>query len=282
MLSLNELATVNESQAASSNLSALQRLLKEEDLPTLLSSSLRHGLSSKAAADSSALFGSNYLPSPPPATFLSLLVDSIVDDGTVQILIVSAIVSLAVGTYDDPVHGWIEGVAILAAVAIVALVTATNDYQKERQFRALDAVAASAKDVKVMRNGTITLLTAEDVVVGDIVQLAPGDKVPADAVLVQTDAAGLQIDESSLTGEAEAIAKNTMEDGDPFALSGCNVVDGSGMACVIAVGRNSQWGKIKLSLEKEQTQTPLQEKLDNMAARKCPLPSRRLLRSTHN
>jgi hypothetical protein len=56
---------------------------------------------------------------------------------------ISATVSLLVGLYDDPVHGWIEGAAILLAVMIVAVVTATNDYNKEKQFRKLNAVRDS-------------------------------------------------------------------------------------------------------------------------------------------
>ena len=72
-----------------------------------------------------------------------------------MVLIASAIVSLAVGLYDDPKNGWIEGGAILLAVLLVAVVTATNNYNKEAQFRKLNAVSDNVL-VSVIRNGNIS------------------------------------------------------------------------------------------------------------------------------
>ena len=269
-LSVEDLQQCNESQSTDSNRTNLLSLTARSPLTTQLhkqlSTTTKVGLTADAIVASTALFGSNSLPAAPPPSFVSLLVDSIVDDGTVQILIVAALVSLLVGMYDNPATGWIEGVAILAAVVIVAFVTAINDYQKEQQFRKLDAVASSKPDVKVTRDGITHTITPAEVVVGDVIKLEPGDKIPGDSVLFQSDATTIEVDESSLTGEVEPILKHLPAQGDPFLLSGCNVTDGSGIAVVIAVGGNSQWGIIKKSLEKEQSQTPLQEKLDDMAA----------------
>jgi magnesium-transporting ATPase (P-type) len=89
-----------------------------------------------------------------------------------------------------------------------------------------------------------------------------GDEIPCDGVVLQFD--GLEVDESALTGEPMDIEKD--HDNDPFLLSGCTVSAGSGQFLAIAVGKDSQWGIIKSHLEKEQEQTPLQEKLDDMAA----------------
>jgi P-type Ca2+ transporter type 2C len=74
----------------------------------------------------------------------------------------------------------------------------------------------------------------------------------------------LDVDESTLTGEPEDINKDS--ESDPFLLSGCTAIAGSGRYVAIAIGKNSQWGVIKSHLEKEQEETPLQEKLDDMAA----------------
>ena len=71
-------------------------------------------------------FGDNMLPRPEGNSFLSMFMDTF-DDATVIILLISASVSLAVGIYEDPVHGWIEGATIFVAILIVSLVTATND-----------------------------------------------------------------------------------------------------------------------------------------------------------
>ena len=101
-----------------------------------------------------SLYGSNRLPFSPRKSFWQLLVDTF-DDNTLQILIAAAVVSLAVGLYDDPATGYIEGVAILSAVLIESFVTAINDDQKERQFRELSAVN-DAVNIVVLRSGRPT------------------------------------------------------------------------------------------------------------------------------
>jgi len=100
------------------------------------------------------------------------------------------VVSLAVGVYNDRrlaangqapdgVGGWVEGVAILIAVLIVAVVTATNDFTKEQQFRALSDINDNV-DVKVMRGGSVAQVSTLELVVGDVVVLDAGDKVHED------------------------------------------------------------------------------------------------------
>jgi magnesium-transporting ATPase (P-type) len=74
---------------------------------------------------------------------------------------------------------------------------------------------------------------------------------------------GLEVDEWALTGEPMDIDKNKTDD--PFMLSGCQATAGNGSFIATAVGKDSQWGVIKLHLEREQEQTPLREKLDDMA-----------------
>lgn len=132
---ISSLLSLNKAQAVADNKRALKTLGGPNDVLNLLESDAHDGISTSSVELRQNHFGRNYVASAPPPTFLSLLIDSVVEDTTVQILIVSAVVSLAVGVYDDPQTGWIEGTAILAAVVIVAFVTATNDYQKEKQFR---------------------------------------------------------------------------------------------------------------------------------------------------
>ena len=228
-----------------------------------LKSDERLGLSGAAAGDAARLaaFGANRMPAPEEETWFELFVAAF-DDTTVLVLCVAAAVSLAVGVYDDPAKGWIEGAAILAAVLIVAVVTATNDYQKQVQFRALNA----AKDdvpVKVVRDGKGASLSTLDLVVGDVVRLETGDKVPADCVLCRVEGADVSCDESSLTGETDDVDKTV--DGDCFLLSGCCLTAGNCFAVVVAVGEESQWGRIKAKLADKPADTPLQEKLDHLA-----------------
>ncbi|KAH8060849.1 calcium-transporting ATPase [Aureococcus anophagefferens] len=255
----------------------------------------RAGLSDAEAASGAriAWFGANRMPAPEEETWWELFVAAF-DDATVIVLCVAAAVSLAVGLYDDPAKGWIEGAAILAAVLVVAVVTATNDYQKQIQFRALNA----AKDdvpVKVVRGGRGAALSTLDLVVGDLVRLETGDKVPADCVLARVEGADVSCDESSLTGQQKGDSTSLQREcsararsgksihasrpsltgetddvdkgaeTDPFLLSGCALTAGNCFAVVVAVGEESQWGRIKAKLADKPQDTPLQEKLDDLA-----------------
>eukprot|EP00611_Tribonema_gayanum_P005272 TRINITY_DN1450_c0_g4_i1.p2 TRINITY_DN1450_c0_g4~~TRINITY_DN1450_c0_g4_i1.p2 ORF type:complete len:241 (+),score=79.77 TRINITY_DN1450_c0_g4_i1:236-958(+) len=97
-------------------------------------------------------FGNNCFPEPPMKGFFKLFMESF-NDTILQVLIVAAVVSLIIGIITEPGHGWIEGTAILIAVFIVAIVTATNDYSKELQFRALEKTSEESERALVLRNG---------------------------------------------------------------------------------------------------------------------------------
>ncbi|MCP9265526.1 Plasma membrane calcium-transporting ATPase 3 [Dirofilaria immitis] len=199
-----------------------------------------------------AVYGANEIPPHPPKSFLQLVWEAL-QDVTLIILLVSAIVSLALSFYrppddglgagsDDSEHeaGWIEGVAILISVVVVVLVTALNDYTKERQFRGLQAKIETEHKFAVIRGGNQIQIVVNELVVGDIAQIKYGDLLPADGVLVQSN--DLKIDESSLTGESDQIRKSP--ESDPMLLSGTHVMEGSGKMVVTAVGVNSQTGII--------------------------------------
>jgi Ca2+-transporting ATPase len=184
------------------------------------------------------------------------------EDTTIIVLVVAAVVSLAIGIYEDPAKGWIEGAAILFAVMIVAVVTASNNYNKELQFRKLNAVKDDVS-VSVIRDGLHTTINVKQLVVGDIVVLNAGDRVPADGLLVA--GSDVTCNESSLTGESDDRKKFIGEGGDVFLLSGTNLATGYAHMVVTAVGENSRWGKTKAKLAAETSDTPLQEKLDVLA-----------------
>lgn len=106
--------------------------------------------------------------------------------------------------------GWIEGVAILISVVVVVLVTALNDYTKERQFRGLQAKIETEHKFSVIRGGNQIQVVVNELVVGDIAQVKYGDLLPADGVVIQSN--DLKIDESSLTGESDQIRKAPDQD----------------------------------------------------------------------
>jgi len=264
--------SINEPQSRESNLSNLKALGNQSGIASFLQVDIDNnsntntsttGLTESQVQQRRSLYGCNSLPSSPRKSWFQLFCDCIVDDETVQILIVAAIVSLLVGIYDDPTTGYIEGCAILAAVLIVSIVTATNDYQKETQFRNLSQVNDETS-VLVLRSPLgVTSIPIDQIVIGDILLIDAGDKIPCDGLLLNSDS--LRVDESALTGEPIDVEKSTLVEGDPFLLSGCISTAGRAQFLAIAIGKDSQWGIIKAHLEKEQDQTPLQEKLDHMA-----------------
>jgi Ca2+ transporting ATPase len=185
-------------------------------------------------------------------------------DSILQVLLVAAVVSLVLGCLDNPRDGWMEGSAILFAVAIVVMVTSINDYLKDKQFAKLNAQAEDHR-VSVIRAGKEQEISVRDLVVGDLVQINTGDIVPADGILVR--GYGINVDESSITGESDQIIKEAARAGDvefhPFLVSGSKVMEGHGTMLVCAVGSNSAMGKNSSMLQStEDEQTPLQEKLE--------------------
>jgi Ca2+ transporting ATPase len=186
-------------------------------------------------------------------------------DNVLQILILAAAISLAIGIWEDPHQGWMEGAAILLAVVIVVSVTTTNEYFKQKQFIKLNA-SADYVDIAVVRGGKEMEVPAEDIVVGDIVYLKAGDILQVDGVLFRGH--GIKADESSITGESELIHKQPPGEGtaSPFLLSGSKISEGTGQMVVCAVGAKSLLGKSKEMLEEEEEEaTPLQGKLEAIA-----------------
>ncbi|XP_021330640.1 plasma membrane calcium-transporting ATPase 1 isoform X3 [Danio rerio] len=205
-----------------------------------------------------AAFGQNFIPPKKPKTFLQLVWEAL-QDVTLIILEVAAIVSLGLSFYKPPdagdkncvkgtggepeeegETGWIEGAAILLSVVCVVLVTAFNDWSKEKQFRGLQSRIEQEQKFSVVRGGQVIQIHVAEIVVGDIAQIKYGDLLPADGILIQGN--DLKIDESSLTGESDHVKKSL--DKDAMLLSGTHVMEGSGKIVVTAVGVNSQTGII--------------------------------------
>ncbi|XP_053508632.1 plasma membrane calcium-transporting ATPase 4 isoform X1 [Ictalurus furcatus] len=204
-------------------------------------------------------FGRNFIPPKKPKTFLQLVWEAL-QDVTLIILEIAAIISLGLSFYhpqgDDSSAcgqaaggvedegeaqaGWIEGAAILFSVIIVVLVTAFNDWSKEKQFRGLQSRIEQEQKFTVIRKGQVIQIPVAEIVVGDIAQIKYGDLLPADGILIQGN--DLKIDESSLTGESDQVKKSLEKD--PMLLSGTHVMEGSGRMVVTAIGLNSQTGII--------------------------------------
>uniref|UniRef100_A0A3P9NKN2 Calcium-transporting ATPase n=1 Tax=Poecilia reticulata TaxID=8081 RepID=A0A3P9NKN2_POERE len=232
------------------------------------------------------IFGKNLIPPKKPKTFLQLVWEAL-QDVTLIILEIAALISLGLSFYHPPGQtsgdacgaaaggvedegeadaGWIEGAAILLSVVCVVLVTAFNDWSKEKQFRGLQSRIEQEQKFQVVRGSQVIQLPVADIVVGDIAQIKYGDLLPTDGVLIQGN--DLKIDESSLTGESDHVKKSA--DKDPMLLSGTHVMEGSGRMVVTAVGVNSQTGIIFTLLgagvEEEEKKEKKVKKPDGAAA----------------
>ncbi|XP_027727438.1 plasma membrane calcium-transporting ATPase 4 isoform X1 [Vombatus ursinus] len=222
------------------------------------------------------VFGQNFIPPKKSKTFLELVWEAL-QDVTLIILEIAAIISLGLSFYHpagdenetecgqskvsvtdegETDTGWIEGAAILFSVIVVVLVTAFNDWSKEKQFRGLQNRIEQEQKFAIIRKGQIIQLPVFDVVVGDIAQVKYGDLLPADGILIQGN--DLKIDESALTGESDHVKKALEKD--PMLLSGTHVMEGSGRMVVTAVGVHSQTGIIFTLLGASQTDKGKKEK----------------------
>lgn len=238
-----------------------------------------------AFADRRRVFRDNTLPPKKEKTLLQIAWQTY-NDKVLILLTIAAAISLALGLYQTfgvkhedgaPSVEWVEGVAILVAIAIVVIVGTVNDWHMQRQFTRLNK-KSNDKTVKVIRSGKSQEISIFDVMVGDLMHLETGDIIPVDGIFINGNA--VKCDESSATGESDLLRKTPAAevserllspDGgkisklDPFIISGSKVQEGNGTFIVTAVGVNSSYGRITMSLRTEQEETPLQKKLNSLA-----------------
>ena len=157
-------------QARALNKGNLVELGGPEGLAEKLGVSLQIGLAAAQVTEMRARFGTNEFPESPMRGFFELFFDAF-QDLIIIILMCAAVVSLAVGLWEHPKYGWIEGTAILMAVLIVAFVSAGNNYSKELQFRSLEKSSQRDERTSVLREGVIERINPSDVVAGDIIVL---------------------------------------------------------------------------------------------------------------
>ncbi len=181
----------------------------------------------------------------------------------IQILLVATLLSVFMG------HT-LEAVAIVVIVLFSVILSFVQEYRAERAIEALRSMAAPT--AQVVRDGRETKIPAREVVPGDVILLKAGDRIPADARIVES--ANLQIEESALTGESVPVEKKTetlkaedlgLGDRNNMVYSGTVVSYGRGKVVVTATGMQTEFGKITGMLQKVETlKTPLQQNLDQV------------------
>ncbi|XWS14793.1 hypothetical protein CRYUN_Cryun35bG0038800 [Craigia yunnanensis] len=233
-----------------------------ENIAAKLSTSIVDGIptSEHLINERKHIYGINKFTETPARGFWVFVWEAL-QDTTLMILAICALVSLAIGI---TVEGWpkgaYDGLGIVLSILLVVFVTATSDYKQSLQFRDLDKEKKKIM-VQVTRDGLRQKISIFDLLPGDIVHLAIGDQVPADGLFIS--GFSVLINESSLTGESEPVNVNAAN---PFLLSGTKVQDGSCKMLVTTVGMRTQWGKLMATLsEGGDDETPLQVKLNGVA-----------------
>ncbi|KAK2603526.1 plasma membrane calcium [Conoideocrella luteorostrata] len=237
----------------------------------------------EAFADRYRVFRDNRLPVKKGKSLFQLMWITY-NDKVLILLSIAAVISLAVGLYqtfgtdhkaDEPKVEWVEGVAIIVAIAIVVIVGSLNDYSKELQFAKLNKKKQD-RNVKVVRSGKTVEISVFDIMVGDVVHLEPGDLVPVDGIFI--DGFNVKCDESQTTGESDIIRKRpadevysaiqnheSLKKMDPFIQSGARIMEGVGTFMATSTGIYSSYGKTLMSLNEDPEMTPLQAKLNVIA-----------------
>ena len=235
-------------------------LTVEDSLKRLESGPL--GLSSAEAEKRLAEFGPNELLAQGRVSAWSILLEQFKN-----VLIIILLLATALSAFLG--HG-VEAIAITVIVLFAVILGFIQEFRAERAIEALREMAAPA--ATVIRDGSDRRLPAHDLVPGDLIILSTGDKVPADARLIE--AVNLQTVEAALTGESAPVEKHsgplqeeTLPTADQrnMAFAGTAVTYGRGRALIVATGMGTEFGKIARMLEEVDTaKTPLQKNLDRI------------------
>ncbi|MHB9071242.1 MAG: cation-translocating P-type ATPase [Sedimentisphaerales bacterium] len=227
-----------------------------------LSSDLTNGLSVGQAAELLGKYGPNELQAAHRVSPWTLLLEQFKN-----VLIIILLVATALSAFLG--HG-VEAIAIAVIVLLAVLLGFVQEYRAERAIEALRKMAAPTANA--IRNGREINIPARELVPGDVIILRAGDKIPADARLIE--AVNLQIEEAALTGESVPVEKNIVPINSPnpalgdrrnIAYTGTAATYGRGRAIVVATGMNTEFGKIAQMLQTVETgRTPLQENLDKV------------------
>ncbi len=239
--------------------------LRKEEVVRELKTNIRGGLNEEEVVFRRSKYGKNKLEDKPKESLLVKFLKQF-NDFMIIILIIASIISAAV-SYFQGENDYIDSIIIIAIVILNAIMGVVQEAKAEKSIEALKEMTPPR--AKVIREGITKEINAEELVPGDIIILEAGNYVPADCRLLESH--NLKIEESSLTGETEAVLKNAdmiakkdvaLGDMKNMAFMASIVVNGTGKAVVTDIGMNTNVGKIAgMIIEDETPETPIQKKL---------------------
>ena len=242
-----------------------------KDIPEILSelNSSENGLTEAQAKKNQELFGSNAEEKQKKNSFLKrffLQFKNIM----IIILLISAVISCVSAILDNELESLFEGLLIFVIVIINAVVGVIQEQKAENALLALKK--RTTPFAKVYRDGKLQKLVIHDIVVGDIISLKAGDYIPADVRIITSN--NFKCDESSLTGESNDVEKSSkiirskttsLSSQTNICFSGTMAKSGSATGVVVAVGSNTEFGKIaKILNSSNKEKTPLEKNIDKI------------------
>ncbi|EON76865.1 Cation transport ATPase [Lunatimonas lonarensis] len=209
------------------------------------------GLNDQQVAANRAAFGENQPEERFQLPIWGILLE-IVKEPLFIILLVASTVYFVLGETT-------EGIIMLVAIGLISGISIFQENKSRNAVNALKKL--SSPKAQVYRNGRLTTIPTEEIVIKDLILVEDGDLIPADAKIIE--AHDFSVNESMLTGESLSVSKDQFSEF-PLIFHGAMVDSGNCVAEVVAIGRNTALGKIGTSLEEiEQTKTPLQTQIKN-------------------
>lgn len=227
------------------------------------------GLTNEQVKKSREQYGANTLTQIPPDPLWKKILEGF-KDPMIMILLVALVVQVVLFFLGQ--SEWFEPVGILVAIMIANGVASVSESKQEGKASALKAEEEAKEMAKVIRNGKLEEIHVSEVVVGDIVYLQAGDKIPADGEIVDGT---VKVDQAALNGETEEATKKPVENGASYdikdllnkhyAYRGTVVCGGEAYMEIKVVGDKTLFGELALEVQEDTRETPLQVKLGKLA-----------------
>lgn len=232
------------------------------------------GLRPEQVKENRKKYGPNELPVEEGKGIWELLVEQF-EDLLVRILLLAAIISFVLALFEngeETITAFVEPFVILLILIANAVVGIWQERNAESAIEALKEYEPEMGKVLRQDRASVQKIRASEIVPGDIVEIAVGDKVPADIRIISIKSTTLRVDQAILTGESVSVIKHTdavpdlravNQDKKNMLFSGTNIAAGKAVGIVVGTGSNTEIGKIRNEMaETENEKTPLQQKLD--------------------
>ena len=211
------------------------------------------GLSNKEVLESRKKYGTNEITGRGEKSFFKQFIETL-GDPIIKILLIALVIK-TVFLFKD--FDWFETLGIMIAIFLASFISTISEYGSEKAFIALQEESSRIK-CKVMRDNKLVLIPIDEVVVGDVIKLETGDKIPADGFIID---GSISVDESSLNGEAKEVYKYKNDK----VYRGCVIYSKVAYMKVEFVGNNTYYGKMAKELNEDNPISPLKLRLRNLA-----------------